>query len=95
MLVLGDGTKLFLPEAEAQLASLLPGADLALCLKDDRVALAVYNVEHTDNYIRDMIRPYQEQRPRGQQISDIIRLDAPVPRTATGKIKRWELRSKL
>lgn len=95
MLVLADGTKLFLPEAEAQLAGLLGAADFALVLKDGGVSLAISGYPHTDSYIRDMIRPYQEERPRGQQIHDIIRLDAPLPRTATGKIKRWELQNKL
>ena len=29
--------------------------------------------------------------PRGQQITDVFFTDAPLPRTATGKIKRYEL----
>ena len=33
--------------------------------------------------------------PRGQQIAEIIVTADPLPRTATGKIKRWELQQKV
>ncbi|MCR4804657.1 MAG: AMP-binding protein, partial [Clostridia bacterium] len=41
MLVFSDGTKLFLPEAEAELAKLLPGCELALVQKQSRTTLIV------------------------------------------------------
>ena len=36
-----------------------------------------------------------EQLPRGQQLTDIILTEDPLPRTASGKIKRWELQQKV
>ena len=91
MLVLPDGTKLFLPEAEAELAELLPGAECAVALCGGRVTLVLCGDGRDDKAIYDAIAPYQASRPRGQQIAAIARRDGPLPRTATGKIKRWEL----
>ena len=89
MLVLSDGTKLFLPEAE--LAGLLPGADLALTLRGEQVTLVLHGDGRDDKALYDAIAPYQASRPRGQQVAAIARRSEPLPRTATGKIKRWEL----
>ena len=35
------------------------------------------------------------RQPRGQQIAEVIVTDEPLPRTQTGKIKRWELQQKV
>ena len=95
MLVLSDGTKIFLPEAEAELSKLLPGTDLALMLNGSRVVLALYGTEMSNEELLKAIKPYQESRPRGQQIGSFARLSKPLPRTATGKIKRWELNNSI
>ncbi|MBE7008720.1 MAG: long-chain fatty acid--CoA ligase [Ruminococcaceae bacterium] len=95
MLVLPDGTKVFLPEAEAELGKLLGGGDFALALKDDRVTLAIHGDERSDAAIFDAIAPYQETRPIGQRVAGLSRQREPLPRTATGKIKRWELNTRL
>ncbi len=94
MLVLADGTKLFIPEAEAELSKLLPGVDLAVMLNGSRVVLAVHGTEMSDAELIAAIKPYQDSRPSGQQIGSFARFDKPLPRTATGKIKRWELQKK-
>ena len=36
-----------------------------------------------------------ELLPRGQQLAGILITDEALPRTATGKIKRWELQKKV
>ena len=95
MLVLSDGTKLFLPEAEEELARLLGGADFALALRGDRVTLVLCGDERDDAAIYAAIEPYQGSRPRSQQVTAIARQTEPLPRTATGKIKRWELNTRL
>ena len=95
MLVLSDGTKLFRPEAEAELTALLGGADVALLLRDHHVALAVYGETRADAELYAAIEPYQKARPRSQQVTLILRQTQPLPRTATGKIKRWELDARL
>ena len=91
ILVFSDGTKLFLPEAEAQLAGLLPGEDLALCQKDGKVVLVLGGSQKTDEEIKTAIAPWQKDRPRSQQIAAIEHTEGALPRTATGKVKRWEL----
>ena len=95
MLVLPDGTKLFLPEAEAELARLLGGADFALLLRGERVTLALYGDTRDDAAVFAAIEPYQGSRPRSQQVAAIARQSEPLPRTATGKVKRWELNTRL
>ena len=90
MLVLSDGTKVFLPEAEGELARLL-GSDLALLLRGEQVALTVYGEERDDAAVFAAIEPYQRTRPRGQQVRLIERRNEPVPRTAAGKVRRWEM----
>ncbi len=91
ILVLTDGTKLFLPEAEAEIAKLLPETDFALTLRDGKIALILCGDERDDRAVYADLAPYQESRPRGQQIAAIVRQSAPIPRTATGKIKRYAL----
>ncbi|MBO5557039.1 MAG: AMP-binding protein, partial [Oscillospiraceae bacterium] len=94
MLVLSDGTKLFLPEYEARLMQALGHAELAVVLLDGQPAL-IYSGEGEETAIRDALRPLMEELPRGQQIRRILITDDPLPRTATGKIKRWELQQKV
>lgn len=93
ILVLPDGTKLFLPEYEAELASALGHAELAVTLRNGRPIL-VYSGEADRAELNRRLRPVMERLPRGQQIADICIVSEPLPRTATGKIKRWELQQK-
>ena len=94
MLVLSDGTKLFLPEAEAELGRLLGGADFALTVRGDRVTLVLSGDTRDDEAVFAAIEPYQGARPRSQQVTAIARHDGPLPRTATGKIRRWEINTR-
>ena len=93
ILVLPDGTKLFLPEYEAELAAALGHTELAAALRDGRPIL-LYSGEADKAELNRRLRPVMERLPRGQQIADILILSDPLPRTATGKIKRWELQQK-
>ena len=45
--------------------------------------------------ILETLKPLLRELPRGQQITDVIVTDQPLPRTATGKLKRWELDATL
>ena len=97
ILVMGDGTKIFLPEYEAELARQLENPEIGVTLRDDRPVL-VYVDEFGKSDREELLkklRPVMEQRPRGQQITDIIITADPLPRTASGKIKRWELQQKV
>ena len=77
---------------------LLGTTDLAVVLRDDRPVL-VLEGEDAESAARDEVwkklRPMMEQLPRGQQLTDIIFTEEPLPRTASGKIKRWELQQKV
>ena len=98
ILVMGDGTKIFLPEYEAELMRLLGTTELAVILRDDRPALILEdeNAKHAGrDAIWQKLRPMMEQLPRGQQLTDILFTEDPLPRTASGKIKRWELQQKV
>ena len=93
MLVLPDGTKLFLPEYEARLMQALGHTELAVTLENDR-PLLIYSGEAEEAALREALRPVMAGLPRGQQLGGIRIIEEPLPRTATGKIKRWELRRK-
>ena len=77
---------------------LLGTTELAVVLRDDRPIL-VLGDEKAESDTRDAtwqkLRPMMEQLPRGQQLTDIIFTEGPLPRTASGKIKRWELQQKV
>ena len=94
MLVLPDGTKLFLPEYEAEIAAALGLAEIAVILREGRPFLIVCG-EGEEKALLEKLRAVQAARPRGQQLSGIQFVAEPLPRTATGKIKRWELQQKL
>ena len=93
MLVLSDGTKLFLPEYEGRLMGALGHTELAVTLRDGRPVL-LFSGEAQEAEIRQKLRSVMDTLPRGQQLAGIIITGEPLPRTATGKIKRWELQQK-
>ena len=95
MLVLPDGTKIFLPEYESQIQKVLPGREFAVIEKDHVPVLVVHGTPAETAEIQVLLRPVMALRPRGQQLADIIFLKDPLPRTSSGKIKRWELQQKL
>ena len=50
--------------------------------------------ETQEQELREKLRPLMARLPRGQQLTAILITDDPLPRTATGKIKRWEVQQK-
>ena len=94
ILVLSDGTKIFLPEYEAKLMQALGNPELAVALRNDRPVL-VYSGEADRGELEEKLRPLMRELPRGQQLSDILIVEDALPRTASGKIKRWELQQKV
>ena len=107
ILVLHDGTKLFLPEYESRIAAVLPGRDFAVLEKNGRPVLLLVDpdagseggsgtaADKARASILETIRPVMAELPRGQQISAVLFTSRPLPRTATGKVKRWELARQL
>ena len=94
MLVLAGGTKLYLPEYEAEIARCLGRTELAVSLRNGRPVLVLQG-QGSEREVIVALRPVTEKRPRGQQLIGVIFTEDPLPRTATGKIKRWELQQKV
>ena len=94
MLVLPDGTKLFLPEYEGAIMQALGHTELAVLLLGGKPAL-VYSGEGDEKEILQKLRPLMATRPRGQQLTRVLVTGHPLPRTATGKIKRWEIQQEM
>lgn len=99
MLVLEDGTKVFLPEYEEKLVNSLGNSEIAVLSVDDRLVM-VYHREGPEaerpmddlaDEIMLRLKPVMETVPRDQRISQVILTDRPIPRTATGKIRRKKL----
>lgn len=99
MLVLEDGTKVFLPEYEEKLAGALGNRDIAVLSADGRLVLVCHvdgaeqkmeSGELTED-IKRRIGPVMETVPIGHRISRVILTGRAIPRTATGKIRREKL----
>ncbi len=91
ILVLPDGTKIFLPEYEAALSAALGGRELAVIEEDGAPVLVLPGKEEERSAVTEALRPVMAAYPRGQQLREIRFRAAPLPRTATGKIQRWSL----
>lgn len=92
ILVLPSGNKIFLPEYEGELAK-------ALGIRDDFVvtlsqAERLTLVLHTDldkKMVEEKVNSFNKGHGRGEQIVQIKYMEQPLPKTQTGKIKRYEI----
>ena len=91
VLVLSDGTKLYLPEYEQALSTALGGEALCVLLVNDLPILVLEGEIRETAPIWAKIRPVLDERPRNQQIRAIEFYEKPLPRTASGKIMRWAI----
>ena len=91
MLVLSDGTKLYLPEYEQALSDALGGETVCVLLANDQPILVLEGEMRDAAPIWEKIRPVLDARPRNQQIREIEFYEKPLPRTASGKIMRWAI----
>ena len=90
ILVLPDGTKIFLPEYEERIRHALGDTDMAVLQKEQGPVLVIHDKSGTltRKDVLGRIAPVMAEYPRGQQIKEILFLDSPLPRTATGKVQR-------
>ena len=124
ILVLSDGTKIFLPEYEERIAAAMPGADFAVTVLQGRPVLVVAKSSvsellqkaairqnnpggrdasdgkdpsgsdpDTAHLLQQFLGDIMSRLPHGQQISRIILTGQPLPRTAAGKLIRWEIQN--
>ena len=89
ILVLSDGTKLYLPEYEQALSKALGNEPVCVLLVNDQPILVLEGDLRGTAPIWEKIRPVLDERPRNQQIRRIEFYEKPLPRTASGKIMRW------
>ena len=91
MLVLPSGNKIFLPDYEKTISDALNNNELAVILLNSKPVLVINETVKSREEILTELSEIMKEIPRSQQIADIIVTDKPMPRTATGKIKRWEI----
>ena len=98
VLLMPDGTKIFCPEYEEDLMQKTGLPDLCVTMKDGRAVLVAGSLtddpaeaEEIRNKLLSTIGEYNRSLQRSQQIYDVIIKKEALPRTATGKLKRYEL----
>jgi acyl-coenzyme A synthetase/AMP-(fatty) acid ligase len=102
VLLMADGTKIFCPEYEENLEHLTGLPDLGVTMKNGRAVLVAGSLSNDPATEADMrakllktVVEYNRSLQRSQQIYDVIVRAEPLPRTATGKIKRYELQEQI
>ncbi len=93
MLVFSDGSKLFIPEYEQRLSSVLgQGMDFAITQTEKGdVALFLRCAQEAMDEIGKRIDAFNRDLPRSHQINEVVRMEGPIPRTRTGKVRRYDL----
>ncbi len=93
IIVLENGNKIYLPEWENDVMLELGIDDVALALKDDIVTLFVGNKDGFLNVsaLKEKLAAFNKSKPFNLQISQLIVMPGALPRTSTGKVKRYEL----
>ncbi len=95
ILVFPDGTKMYLPEYEGKLKGLVQAEEYVIALKGTKAVLAAAKAKAPAEEIYQQIEEVNKQFPRGHQITEVVILPHDLPRTATGKIKRWEIQKEI
>ena len=97
VLALPGGTKVFLPDYEAALASALGERDIAVVLHQGMLTLVAGQLLHdrADAEIMQVIGPALATYPPVSRIGKVIRLGHSLPRTAAGDIERWKIQEEL
>lgn len=101
VLILPNGDKIFCPEYEEDLQDMCGLPDLGLILIDGETVLiagsCTNNPEIAESIKKKLVREvekYNRSIPQPRQISDVIVTADSLPRTITGKLKRYELQKK-
>jgi long-subunit acyl-CoA synthetase (AMP-forming) len=92
ILVLDNGTKFDCIAAEARLGDILPQVDIAFKKNDNHICLVWFSkVGNEDLLVNQAVDEFNASQPIYAKISEVAKLDHPIPRTQTGKIKRFML----
>ena len=102
VLLMPDGTKIFCPEYEEDLMEKTGLPDIGVTLKGGRAVLVAGSLTDDSAIAEDLrakllktVGEYNRSLQRSQQIYDVIVRKDALPRTATGKLKRYELQEQL
>ena len=94
IIVLPNGTKIFLPEYETELMAVLGHEDIAVKDAGGHITLFVGSPlpnGMTTEDVSNAVDSFNLRKPRDHQIGNIVYEDRPLPRTATGKVMRYLL----
>lgn len=91
MLVFPDGTKIFLPEYEREIAGAIGLREMAVIRGENGPVLVLVGEESEREAVLSALTSVMDNRPRNQQLREILFRTEPLPRTPTGKVKRWEI----
>ena len=102
VLLMPDGTKIFCPEYEEDLVLKTGLRDLGITSKDGRTVLIAGSCTDDPAIAGDLrskllktVSEYNRSLQRSQQIYDVIVRAEALPRTATGKLQRYELHDQV
>ena len=95
ILVLPSGTKIFLPEYEAAIRDTLGCDELVVALAGGKPVLVCAQELGGRDEVLARLAPLMAQQPRAHQLVDVRVLGHELPRTATGKVKRWEIQKEI
>ncbi len=95
IIVLKDGTKIFIPEYEKELSACMGGKDFAVIDKNGFPCLVVKAEDAEADDIKNSLKDFMLAQPLGKRLKELICVDFPLPRTATGKLKRWQIKQKV
>ena len=100
VLVMPDGTKIFCPEYEEDLMEQTGLPDLGIIMKNGHAVLVAGSLSDDPSSSAEIraklqkeVAAYNSTLQRSQQIYDVIVRSEALPRTATGKLRRYELQS--
>lgn len=94
ILVLENGTKIYLAEWESDLRKALGIDDIALNTREGCITLFVGDKDGDIDVdiVKEKVSAFNDTKSFDQQIADICVLPHALEKTATGKIKRWALK---
>jgi acyl-CoA synthetase (AMP-forming)/AMP-acid ligase II len=90
VLIMADGTKIYCPEYEHDLAEMSGVEDIALIEQKGRAVLIAGAGSDLES-LRKAVDEYNKTMMRSQQVYRIEEFGRPLPRTMTGKLRRYEL----
>ena len=102
VLIINDGTKIFCPEYERELERRSGLPVLGVTLRKGRAVLVAGSCSDNPEIAKDLrdsllktVAEFNKPLARAQQIQDVIVRAEPLPRTAAGKLKRYELQKQM